>query len=510
MPFSKNSLKYIGGIRTPHEETRDVTLLPNTYPVYGVNVDYTGMGGRPFSIDHVRREFVLGSRYQRVMRLQMVEPQLHQNNDVNTFPIAPYVMPTMVELSGPSKEPNPPMLDKSWFELADPWDTQNSGQGGLLPLNDKILVAGTLYYDANGSQRKAVALSKWPFMSPAHGYSPDRTPFKAVGNIAQGVCAGYLCPVPLAWQARLRGDVLMGQGGLPIITRGSAGPSAIAFYANDVATKDPVPGTFLVGYPSGHWMPGHPWDNPHPDDIYNMATQILGMAVVGDVLVFVGCHGYGQSCYGDGTSVQPTPPGMCYDPSSSAKANHAWPYRLQVWHYPLQDLADVAAGLKEPWSLVPSWFELDVPFIQLTKQPTGCAFDPQTNRLYVGVHSADGYGYEPGPVIYAYEFVEGAVEPPVDPPIDPPIDPPVPPIPPPVDPCTSLQLQVTSLTLSLAAETQRHQETQVSLSAATSKLSAVNSEAKTIIAHNATLKPNSKLPGWCTDAVNRILNLSKA
>jgi hypothetical protein len=193
-------------------------------------------------------------------------------------------------------------------------------------------------------------------------------------------------------------------------------------------------------------MPGHPWDNPNADDVYNFATIIVGCAIVGDNIVFVGSHGYGAPCYGDGTSDPDAADGVhvCYDPASSSKSNHAYPYRLQLWHYPLSELARVAAGEIEPWSMVPDWFELTVPFKQLTHQCNGCAFDPETNRLYVSMFAADGYGYEPGPIIYAWEFTGGGAEPP-DPP-DPDQD----------EQIKKLQKTVLALTAALAKERQAH------------------------------------------------------
>jgi hypothetical protein len=446
--FSSASLKYLGGIIAPKVASHDVTYLPDSYPPSGISADALNMGGRPFAIDPIRREFVMGTRYGRTVRMQMVEPAEHTDGTANTFPTAPYVTPTMVDLSGQSTiEPNPPTINKSWFETCVPYDTANTSFGGCLPLGDEILLSGQVYYDANNIQRYSAALAEWPALPPASNYRPNRTPFRSIGDPgSQGLVAGYFCPVPEAWRERLKGDVLMGQAALPIISRGSAGPCATSFRASDVRDKQQVPTTLLVGYPQGHWMPGHPWDNPNADEVYNFATMITGMAILGDAIVFVGSHGYGVPCYGDGVSDPDAADGVhyCYDPASSSKSNHAYPYRLQVWHYPLEELAAVAAGQKEPWSLVPDWFELEVPFKQLTHQCNGCAFDPETNRFYVSMYASDGYGYEPGPVIYAWEFIAGA-------------EPPDPPDPPNQDEqIEKLQKTVIALTAALAKERQAH------------------------------------------------------
>lgn len=459
MSFSAANLTYRGGILIPHVASDDVTYLPNAYPTSGVNRDALNMGGRPFALDLVRREFLMGTRYGRLVRLLMIDPHEHDGGNVNSFPTAPYITNTMVDLSGHSvKEPNPPTVNKSWFELCDPYDTANTSFGGCWPLGDSILLSGQVYYDANNTMRRSVALADWPALPPAPDYRPNRTPFRAIGEpTGQGMVAGYFCPVPEAYQDLFHGDMLMGQASLPVISRGSAGPCATAFWWDDVADKDPVPTTLLVGYPQGHWMPDHPWDSTVADDVYGMATQITGMAILGESLVFVGSHGYGTPCYGDGVSDPALADGVhtCYDPSSSAKANHAYPYRLQIWHYPLAELAAVARGDREPWSLEPSWFSLDVPFIQLTKQVNGCAFDPTTGLFYISVYAADGYGYEPGPIIYAWQFTPGSdIETP----------------PGETDDVEKLKKTVVALTAALAAERQRHAATKAEVTVEATKI----------------------------------------
>jgi hypothetical protein len=422
MIFHSGSLRYLGGIITPRERSANVTPLPDAYPADGQLADSLSMGGRPFALDVTRGEFVMGTRHGRVARLKVVEPAI--SADVNLFPVAAYVNDAMVELSGQSEVPQPLTTNKSWFEITDPHDKDQTGFAGVQPVGEHVLIAGQTYYDANNTQRVTAAISDWPPSAVAAEYQPNRTPFSAIGaGYEQGLVSGYFAPIPPEWQEALNGDTLIGQSSLPIISRGSAGPCATSFYWTDLAATRDLPGTLLVGYPQGHWMPGHPWDNPAADDVYNFATQIMGMAILGDTIVFVGSHGYGQPCYGNGTgdpelAGTPSPDGShwCYDPTSGAKANHAYPYRLQLWHYPLADLALAAEGEIDPWEAVPECFEIEVPFRQENAQCNGCAYDPTTKRLYISMYAADGYGLEPGPVIYCYEFVEDAE--PVDPDAD--------------------------------------------------------------------------------------------
>jgi hypothetical protein len=92
--FSAASLKYLGGIITPKTYTSDVTPLPSCYPPDGQFKDALNMGGRPFALDVERREFVMGSRYGRVSRFQIIEPALHTDGNVSTFPTTPHVTQT--------------------------------------------------------------------------------------------------------------------------------------------------------------------------------------------------------------------------------------------------------------------------------------------------------------------------------------------------------------------------------------------------------------------------------
>ena len=242
----------------------------------------------------------------------------------------------------------------------------------------------------------------------------------------QGYIAGPMAHIPEPWRAALRGDVLSGQTGLPIITRQSAGPCVHSWSSADLLDKAVVPATMLMCFPSSwtaladgtpahHWMPGHPWSNPNPDDVLNRSTEVKGMTIVGDQIVFLARHGYGVPCYGVGVNdpklhnVLQTPAGpmQCYDPTSPYNGMHVYPYRTQLYVAPLSLLADIAAGKKKPWETLPSTFPIDVPFHNPGYEVTGLNYDPSTRLLWVGAYKADGAQYEPGPVLHAFE-VTGA------------------------------------------------------------------------------------------------------
>jgi len=428
MSFSAASLTYLGGIRTPHEMSTDVTPLPGAYPPDGETKDGMNYSGKEFALDCQRQEFLIGTRYWRIARLALIEPALEVDGDVNTFPIAPYVAPTMVEVSGPPQRPESPTtitpIGQSYFEMDKLLDPYGCELHGILPVGDTLLVNGAKYFDSGNTTRRAFFACDWPPAGAAADYRPNRTPFKALGNeLEQGWMAGGMCPIPAGYQAALKGDVLSGNSNLPIISRGSQGPCATSFWAADVRATDPIPCTTLVGYPGQHFMPESPWNSVEPDDIYNQNTLINGVAIVGDTVVFIGSHGYGPACYGIG-SANPEDheqdingEHFCYDPAVSNHGTHAYPYRIQVWHYPVADLIRVANGECAPWDLRPEWFELTVPFHRSDYVTGPCAFDEATGRLYVSVYAADGYGGEPGPVIYVWQY-DGAAAPPVTPPAD--------------------------------------------------------------------------------------------
>jgi hypothetical protein len=220
-----------------------------------------------------------------------------------------------------------------------------------------------------------------------------------------------------------------------------------------------------VGYPANHHMPEHPYTSVEPDDVYNQNTLINGVSIIGDTVVFVGSHGFGPACYGIGSDNQGdheqdiNGEHFCYDPANHNHGTHAYPYRLQVWHYPVSELVRVANGECAPWDLRPEWFELTIPFYRADFITGACAYDEATKRLYLSVYSADGYGSEPGPVIYVWEY-DGSATAPV----------------PPTNPCAAQD----------------------------ATLAEINVEANTIIDTNPTKTGTEVVPTWAMQGVFNI------
>ena len=98
-------------------------------------------------------------------------------------------------------------------------------------------------------------------------------------------------------------------------------------------------------------------------------------------VMFFGRQGTGKFCYGTGEE--------CGDPTQDSKGVHAYPYRYQVWAYDAQDLADVKAGRRKPWSLRPyAIWPLTVPFASQILQ--GATYDQASGRIFVSTAYGDG------------------------------------------------------------------------------------------------------------------------
>lgn len=402
--------KYLGAFRLPHEMSTSVTPRLNAYPQNGIAADGFNMGGGPFTIDAARNELVVGTRHSRLARVKLAGVELSMTGNANELPVAPLVSDAFYDVS-----------NDTWGDVSDV-PVVGPGLGGVLVVGEHVVAAGKIYYDANNSQRRGHFAAPWPVATPPA--SPVlRYPWKTVGpDGAQGLIAGYMAPIhDPKWQTRLKGRALAGQGALPIIIRGSAGPCVWSFNPEHLLlAKETAPATMLVGYPAGHWTLGD-WNSTTASELYSMATQVTGVAIVDDELVFVGTQGTGAPCYGDAVAdVAKAINGLCYDPATSDKGGHAWPYRAQQWVYKLDEVAQVAEGTRDPWSLMPTFEGFDVGlFHNALYQVNGCAFDPITRRFYLGMRTADGYGMEPGPVFLVWEIEPpdgGVIIPPVDPP----------------------------------------------------------------------------------------------
>ena len=351
--------------------------LPDAF----VNGDGFTIGGRPVAYNPARNSLFIGSRAGRLAEVTIPAPVNSAN--VNALPFASFLQGFYDPTEG------------------NMWQIANDGASidGVLVHGDRLYGSASIYYDANNTQRvshysRSTTLSAPSFVGMATVGQPDMT----------GFVSGFMANVPAEWQAKLGAPAITGQCCLPIAWRTSWGPSAFGWNPTQLGAVNPIPATPLLYYPDGHHTLGH-WDASGPT--YGGTTQINGVAIIAGTrtALFFGRNGTGPFCYGNGTSDQslagklgPDNEIYCYDPTSPAKGQHAYPYQYQIWAYDLNDLAAVKAGTKQPWEVLPYgvW-----PFAFPTPEPMvrigGIGYDSVRQVIYVSqlLADQDGYGYRP-------------------------------------------------------------------------------------------------------------------
>ena len=263
-------------------------------------------------------------------------------------------------------------------------------------IGDRLYGTARIYYDANNTQTvshyaRSTNLSTKSFSGWSRVWDRGRT----------GFVSGFLASVPPEWQAKLGGPHLTGQCCIPIVSRTSAGPAAFSFDASKIG-QPALPANPLLYYDGQHATLG-PWEGSNPT--YGAATLMGGFAVIAGTrtVLYVGTNGLGPHCYGDGTADKAKADGvhLCFDPTTSDKGSHSYPYRFQVWAYDLNDLAAVKAGKKKPWDAKPyGVWPLTFPMDAIVVIG-GVGYDPQRQILYVSQKKADGGGV---PVMHAFRL----------------------------------------------------------------------------------------------------------
>jgi hypothetical protein len=346
-----------------------------------MNGDGFTIGGRPVAYNPARNSLFIGSRAGRLAEVAIPAPVNSAN--INALPFASFLQGFYDPTEG------------------NMWQIASDGASidGILVHGDRLYGSASIYYDANNTQRvshysRSTTLSSSSFVGMATVGQPDMT----------GFVSGYMANVPAEWQQKLGGPAITGQCCLPIAWRTSWGPSAFAWNPGQLGTVNPVPAAPLLYYPDSHHTLGH-WDASSPT--YGGTTQINGVAIIAGTrtALFFGRNGIGPFCYGNGTSNQslvgtrgPDNEIYCYDPTTPAKGQHAYPYQYQIWAYDLNDLAAVRAGTKQPWDVMPYGV---LPFTFPTPEPMvrigGVGYDSSRQLLYISqlLADQDGYGYRP-------------------------------------------------------------------------------------------------------------------
>jgi hypothetical protein len=276
--------------------------------------------------------------------------------------------------------------------------------GGQLVYRGRLYGTAYVYYDAAGKQ----VVSHWARSSTSLTRGDANGLFR-IGNAGAGMVSGFMAEVPSEWRALVGGPVLTGNCCLPIISRTSFGPAAFAFDPARLGSANPAPAAPLVYYPAAHPTLGA-WDgswNPSKGVFFGGGTTITGVVFPrgSRSMLFFGTQGVGTFCYGAGTDDEslagkPTPDGTiyCYDPDSSYKGTHAYPYVAQVWAYDARDLVAVRRGVKKPWSVKPyATWSLRLPFA--SSRIGGAAYDAAVGLVYV----SQQFGNGTDPVIHAFK-----------------------------------------------------------------------------------------------------------
>jgi hypothetical protein len=370
--LSFEQLRYVGAFRLPAGETHGDTFAS---------------GGGPLALNPQGPTLYIGARSGRVAEITIPNPLA--TADIASLPVASFVQPFSDPAEGRLKE------------IAD----DGVALSGLLVYRGRLFGTASIYYDANNSQ------SRSHFSRPLTLAERGASAFARVGESGRtGFVAGYLATVPPEWQTKLGGPAITGQCCVPIVSRTSWGPAAFAWDPAELDAKGRASVTPLVYYDNEHQTLG-PWSGSNP--VYGATVEMGGLALIAGTrtALFIGRNGIGEFCYGNGTgdkslagTLGPDNEKLCYDPVSSSKGQHAYPYRYQIWAYDLDDWAAVKAGKKDPWEVKPYavWpFELPTPEPRM--RIAGIAYDASRQRLYISQYEADRDGYDYRPLIHVYQ-----------------------------------------------------------------------------------------------------------
>jgi hypothetical protein len=352
--------------------------------------------------------------------------------------VAQISLPTMVNSSNKAELPYVSFVQGQGF--TDPIEGQrheadNNGSEaaslwGILATPDRLYGTHSIGYDANNTQVKSHWSRPKNLATTGDVKGLDRF-WDGAGSgldFAQysGFTSGYLFRVPGEWQSAFDGRTMgSGQCCQSIIFRNSYGPAAGVFDPALIGSGNPEPHSWkpLVYYPNTHQTLGC-WEEPNPDypatsnqptrgcqhPYFGYTTTIRGAVMINNTrtMAFFGTQGTGTPCYGNGTSnpdlhgdqVPDEPQGViyCYDPSSTAKANHQYPYRYFIWLYDIEDLVDAYNDVVNPYDVLP--YEGEEFFFPVAAPTTGgealvrisgADYDPATRSLYLVQSNIDKF-----------------------------------------------------------------------------------------------------------------------
>lgn len=383
--LQESSLVYQGAFRLPQ--------LPCNSPTYGC----FAYGGTALAYNATNHSLYMVGHPYGGLTAEVSIPALVNSSNLSDLNVATLLQPFADAVEGQRNAVNP----------TDPNSHPIAGQ---FVYGGRLIIAVESYYDGSGTQKTSHFAHPLNLATAAPFVGPVK-----VGSLYPGYVDGYMTAVPPEWQSLFGGPALTGNCCLNIISLQSNGPSVSVFDPTQIGTSDPVPAVLLVGYP--HSTPlGTGWGTQ--STLFNGTTMITGVVFPAGTrsVLFFGRQGIGPFCYGAGTSTsslagtQVAGAGdiWCYDPATSAKGVHAYPYVYQVWAYDANDLLAVKNGSKQPYEIQPyAVWTFTLPFENSAglNKIGGAAYDEQDGLIYVSQECADP---NCDPIIHAFKVMDGA------------------------------------------------------------------------------------------------------
>ncbi len=284
----------------------------------------------------------------------------------------------------------------------------NNRIGGMLyvagPDGPELLVNTYEYYDAPGDNtlsmlviRDANNLAE----CEVDGY------FEVQGR--PGHTAGWMSPIPAAWQSVLGGDFLTGNSsGIPIISRTSVGPSAFAFNPLHVVGKKsvvtPISTTKLLDFSLAHRLHDDLSNDSRKNELWNhLSRAVFGIIIPGTRTYATFGHSGGNESGIGYKIVQDNGKRSGGYSSRAVRDNYHY-----YWLWDVNDLARVKAGKMNSFDVRPYEYGIfRTPFADSSHKLGGGAFDPSTGRIYLTAQKADNKQgtYANPPVVVAYKVV---------------------------------------------------------------------------------------------------------
>lgn len=275
---------------------------------------------------------------------------------------------------------------------------------GLFPFNDSLLVNVAHYYDAAADNRNTTVI----FDDQSALSTSNVSPFLNVDGAYRA--AGWVSPIPIAWQDSLGGDLIFGNASnLPINSRGSIGPSAFVVESGNIKLSG--------GNVSSKSVLEFSLENPLHDDLYNtsggnklwteLSQAFYGFIIPGSSTYAVFGHSGGHES-GIGYKITQDNGNLCGGPCPYS-AGDIYNY---YWLWDANDFKKVLSGDLAPHQLMPyEYGRLDLEFDSTpgrsgTNLMLGASYDYEKGLMYFLIGKADTLQseYESAPIMVVYSI----------------------------------------------------------------------------------------------------------